>query len=765
MRTNRVNISLAVAAVVAVLGSVGHANELSWIQGQAGPPDWSIEPAAPHETEVIQFSGPLRFYINHCVAESSLGGKPSLKLDHVNKTIEIRFDLPASTDCTGFWSPVCGLKGSFGPLEVGSWRFFSTVSGAEFSLQFDVASGGAVEALCYVDANAPGKNDGSSWQDAFVSLRDALAATTSGEIRVARGLYRPDVGAGVSRGDQDAEFRLRGSVVLKGGYAGWRGPNPNERNVFTFETVLSGDLVGDDQPISHVAALIMDYSRSDNSRHVVAIRDSNAAPVLDGFTITGGQATGSDLADDIGGGGAIYDEGGDPTVRDCLIINNTTNYYGGAICTRGPGTFTITGCTLANNWANWAGGAVYCYSNAHLVMDRCFLTSNGAMYQGGAVASFGSAQVQVSSSLISGNKAMALDFSRGGGVYGSLTTTYLNGCTIAGNSAVLGNAVASGLYGSAANTEFRLRNCIAWGDANTVDNADGSLFDVLYCNIRGGWAGQGNIDADPCFVQEGRWNDAGTTYDPYDDTWVDGDYHLRWDSPCVDAGSVDYAWNMGQQDLDGQPRVSGHDVDMGAYETLNEPPVADGGPPAMGFTLDGTKGTVTLDASKSHDPEGMALTYRWYLNSQLVSEQVRFSMDLPIGQYTFTLVVTDQTGMSATDEVPASVTSVIGTQAFVSSRVIQRSAPAEIVTLTVMPKGKYPNDFDSAETVLLFPGGARATRQSVFMWFSGDALVMAAFPGADLTAAVPANGPVQLRTVGRLKNGLFFSGSDTVTIQ
>jgi hypothetical protein len=770
MRTNRFHIPLSVAIAVALLGSTAVANEVSWIPGQTSPSTWSIQPAAPHETEVISFSGPVDFYINYCVAESSIGGRPSLRVDYTNKTIEIRFDLPPRTDCTGLWSPVCGLKGSFGPLEVGQWRLFSTTSGAAFSLEFSVVSGEAVETVCYVDANAPGKNDGSSWKDAFLFLQDGLAATKTGEIRVARGIYRPDLGEGLSPGDQDAEFRLRGSIVLKGGYAGSRGPNPNERNVFAFETILSGDLQGDDQPMPHVAAMVVDYSRAENSRHVVTIRDTNAAPVLDGFTITGGIARGSDLATDIGGGGAIYDEGGNPIIRNCLIVSNGTNYYGGAICTRGPGAFTITDCTLANNWANWAGGAIYCYSNAHLVMDRCFLTSNGALYQGGAVASFGNARLEISSTLITGNKAMAVDSSRGGGVYGSLTRTYLDNCTIAGNLAASGTGVASGLYGSAANTELHLKNCIVWGDANdVVDNGDGSLFDVMFCDVRGGWDGAGNIDADPCFVQEGRWDEGATSYDPYDDTWLDGDYRLRWDSRCIDAGNVDYAWHLSEKDLDGQARVSGLAVDMGAYELRNDPPVADGGGPASGFTLTPTaKGKVAFDASKSYDPEGQPLTYHWYLNNQLVSEEVSFKMDLAIGQYSFKLVVTDKTGQSTTDEVPTTVSLLIGTQTFVSPRVIKRSGAGEIVTLTVMPKGKYPNDLDST-IVRLFPNdsgvGVGAIRQSAFMWFTGDALVMAAFRGADLMTLVPTNGPVQLMTVGRLKNGQYFGGSDTVTIQ
>src|SRR4030042_6666978 len=138
MCMNRVHILLAVAVAVALCPPAGGANEVSWIQGQACPPTWSIEPERPGDADVIEFSGPVRFYINRCVAEDALGGRPMLYGDHVNKTVEVRFDPPASTDCTGFWSPVCGLRGSFGPLESGVWRFFCNVAGAAFSVDFAV---------------------------------------------------------------------------------------------------------------------------------------------------------------------------------------------------------------------------------------------------------------------------------------------------------------------------------------------------------------------------------------------------------------------------------------------------------------------------------------------------------------------------------------------------------------------------------------------------------------------------------------------------
>ncbi len=111
--------------------------------------------------------------------------------------------------------------------------------------------GTAVGGTIYVDASASGNNDGSSWADAYNYLQDALADADSlgvpVEIWVAAGNYKPDVNSAVpgGSGDQTATFQLINGVAIYGGFAGGEA-SLDERDWETYETVLSGDLYGDD---------------------------------------------------------------------------------------------------------------------------------------------------------------------------------------------------------------------------------------------------------------------------------------------------------------------------------------------------------------------------------------------------------------------------------------------------------------------------------------------------------------------------------------
>jgi len=119
-----------------------------------------------------------------------------------------------------------------------------------------------------------------------------------------------------------------------------------------------------------------------------------------------------------------------------------------------------------------------------------------------------------------------------------------------------------------------------WDVGGIERNDDRSDICASYCNVRGGWPGEGNTDVDPLFAVSGYWDASGTPEDPSDDVWVDGDYHLRsqagrWDpvaarwvldevtSPCIDAGDPN-------SPVGTEPEPNGGRVNMGAYGGTTE---------------------------------------------------------------------------------------------------------------------------------------------------------------------------------------------------
>lgn len=87
-----------------------------------------------------------------------------------------------------------------------------------------------------------------------------------------------------------------------------RRANPDERDVELYETILSGDLAGDD------VGDLSDPSRDENSHTVVGVNGAVNTALLDGFTITGANHTGT--------GGGMY-VAGNATISNCIITANT----------------------------------------------------------------------------------------------------------------------------------------------------------------------------------------------------------------------------------------------------------------------------------------------------------------------------------------------------------------------------------------------------------------------------------------------------------
>ena len=435
--------------------------------------------------------------------------------------------------------------------------------------------------IIFVDSDATGANNGSSWVDAYKYLQDALADANSGdEIRVAEGIYAPDSNSAYpgGSGDRTAAFQLVNGVAINGGYAGFGELDPNVRDIEAYETILSGDLNGDDIDVDDPCDLLNEPTRAENSYHVVTAIRKDA--VLDGFTITGGNANGSDpWPHRNGSGGGIYIDTVEkkPKVSNCIFRRNSSIHYGGGMCytSIGRGRTELTNCTFIKNWAG-AGGGVYDGSYGSpirtLILTNCRFLNNSAVKGGGMC--IGHSRPTLTNCIFIGNSA---DFGGASAHCDSAIATYSK-CTFAANSAQYGKAMfcSSCLYTRSRNI-VRLNNCIVWDGGEEIHNDSNSIITIIYSDVQGGQAsvydpfdglfwGAGNIDVDPCFAdanngdyhlksQAGRWTSASSVEpDANEGRWTMDEVT----SPCIDAGNTNSPVGL-------EPFPNGGVINMGAY--------------------------------------------------------------------------------------------------------------------------------------------------------------------------------------------------------
>ncbi|MHC4460087.1 MAG: right-handed parallel beta-helix repeat-containing protein [Planctomycetota bacterium] len=398
----------------------------------------------------------------------------------------------------------------------------------------------------FVDADATGSNNGSSWEDAYKYLQDALAvAGGDDQIWVAEGTYKPTTSS-----SQTATFQLINGVGIYGGYAGFGEPDPNERNVELHETILSGDLNSDDEPNF--------VNNSDNSYNLVTGSGTDVTAVLDGFTITAGNANGT-WPDPTSVGGGMYISAGSPTVMNCTFSGNWASNGGGMH--NFSSSPTVTNCMFIGNSAAGTTGGMHNHTNSSPTVTNCTFIGNSSASGGSGMFNFSNSNSTITNCTFTGNTATS---GEGGGMcnggYNTLTgsSPTVTNCTFSRNSAVIRGGGMYNYY----NSNPTLTNCIIWG--NTAPTGPqiynhSSSPTVTYSDIAGGYSGTGNIPDDPLFIDaDGPDNISGTE---------DDNLHLLGWSPCINAGdpSGDYT---GQVDLDGKPRVAYGRVDMGADEVF-----------------------------------------------------------------------------------------------------------------------------------------------------------------------------------------------------
>ncbi|QEC43263.1 MBG domain-containing protein [Pseudobacter ginsenosidimutans] len=203
----------------------------------------------------------------------------------------------------------------------------------------------------FVKPTASGNGSGSSWDNASADLQAMINAAAAGdEIWVAAGTYKPASlpGGSNTSGPRDVAFVLKSDVKIYGGFSGTE-TALGQRNATTNTTTLSGDI--------GVAS-----DATDNAYHVVVSINNTAGTLLDGFTVSGGNANGEGF----------------------YSIDNRSvfRYCGGGILARGSSA-TFSNIIVASNQCatagtgNGSGAGIYSI-NSSLVLKDARLQQNKA---------------------------------------------------------------------------------------------------------------------------------------------------------------------------------------------------------------------------------------------------------------------------------------------------------------------------------------------------------------------------------------------------
>jgi len=222
------------------------------------------------------------------------------------------------------------------------------------------------------------------------------------------------------------------------------------------------------------------------------------------------------------GGAAVWCWNSEVTMINNVIKDNITFYILGGEQAGGLGFYQsdviLRNNVIDHNHCGSSAGGIY-ISHSTALIDSNIISDNSAFESGGGIF-LNRSQAALKHNLIINNDAFIIS-----GLKDLLSDLIICNNTIYGNESMpSGKAISINQDGG-----DTLLNNIIWGNNANSIGLIGDTINFLYNNIEGGWPGEGNIDADPLFV------------DP-----DSGDFHLSWanypiddetKSPCIDAGA------------------------------------------------------------------------------------------------------------------------------------------------------------------------------------------------------------------------------------
>lgn len=375
------------------------------------------------------------------------------------------------------------------------------------------------QTIRYVKVGGAGNGSGSSWTNASSSLQAMINASSSNDqVWVAGGTYKPTTGS-----DRNASFSMKAGVFIYGSFAGTensltqrtlavRAANPS---------ILSGDLNGDDI-VTGTGSTLSITNNTENVYHVInnsinSLTTSNC--LLDGFTITGGNAADNDS------GGGMYNLVSAPALSNIVFKANRGG--GGAALSNTSASPSINNVVFIENMAVGSGGALL-NINASPAITNSIFYGNNAGASGGGIINLSSSSATIINTIFYGNNVA----NEGGAMFNDASTV-------------------------------TVRNCVLWTNrkaGSTINSIYGTTT-VSYSDVElssGTYSGTGNINQSPAFFNAANPQGADGIFFTTDDG-----LQVLACSPLIEAGAN---FSLGATDIISNTRIYGVRADIGAYE-------------------------------------------------------------------------------------------------------------------------------------------------------------------------------------------------------
>jgi len=421
--------------------------------------------------------------------------------------------------------------------------------------------------IIYVKSNATGANNGTSWADAFTDLQSAInVADCQSQIWVAKGTYKP-----TNTLNKNISFNVKNYVDWYGGFNGSESAL-NERNWLVNQSIITGDLLGDDNVVSF-------GNYNENAYSAILVSSLVDTSILDGFYIQGSVQ---------GGGGKammVYPKNGNPTALQMKNINFRYNQGSGlSIYSDYSKVFIdMDSCVFEKSYLNNiiglssnSGGSKIKFKLDHSFWDVVnLITINNGSNLNDTIQILNSSFTRFSTGIInnsygSGETRLNIEnclFTNGNtnsllrnvSQSSSKNTTNFINCTVTGLNLGATSIFFQQQSGTSTNTVNVTNSIVFQNTASLITTSGTTTFNVNYSDVQGyAGPGTGNIDADPKFLQP-------STAPEFN--YNRSDYHLTGSSPCINAGNNAFATLS--VDLEGSTRIQNTTIDMGCYEAGN----------------------------------------------------------------------------------------------------------------------------------------------------------------------------------------------------